>query len=130
MIILLLMKETGKREAIDDDDELDQGDNDISWYSVNLLGDEDWFSVNLLGDDYPSIDERNWYDIDFFGNTDDEPSWLGLNLLGEETGSGNWYDIDILGSGKGKKAKIICTDVDHDQRNWYDIDLLGSGKGK
>jgi len=115
----------GKREAIDDDDELDQGDNDISWYSVNLLGDEDWFSVNLLGDDYPSIDERNWYDIDFFGNTDDEPSWLGLNLLGEETGSGNWYDIDLLGSGKGKKAKIVCTDVDHDQRNWYDIAPLG-----
>jgi len=115
----------GKREAIDDDDELDQGDDDISWYSVNLLGDEDWFSVDLLGDDYPSIDERNWYDIDFFGNTDDEPSWLGLNLLGEETGSGNWYDIDLLGSGKGKKAKIVCTDVDHDQRNWYDIAPLG-----
>jgi len=115
----------GKREAINDDDELDHRDDDISWYSVNLLGGEDWFSLDLLGDDYPTIDERNWYDIDLFGNTDDEPSWLGLNLLGEETSSGNWYDIDFLGNGKGKKAKIVCTDVDHDQRNWYDIAPLG-----
>jgi len=117
--------ETTNLDEAEDDDNIDQESDDISWYSVNLLGDEDWFSINLFGDDSPSGDDRNWYEVDLLGDTGDEPSWLGITLLGGESDSENWYDLDLLGGPEEKGAEIVCSEVDHDQRNWYEFAPLG-----
>jgi len=102
-----------------------QDTEDRKWYSVNLLGDEDWFSINLFGDESISEDDSNWYDVNLFGDTSNEPIWYELNLLGGESNGQNWYDVNLLGRDTKRNPKIICTEVDHDERNWYDIVLLG-----
>eukprot|EP00092_Neocalanus_flemingeri_P014639 GFUD01015795.1.p1 GENE.GFUD01015795.1~~GFUD01015795.1.p1 ORF type:complete len:1842 (+),score=695.57 GFUD01015795.1:98-5623(+) len=130
-----LEEEFEEEEQVEDEDitldntELEEEINEDSggpnWYSVNLLGDEDWFSVNLFGEDATSGDERNWFDIDLFGDSGDEPGWFGINLFGDEDDSQNWYEIDLFGSNEKDEVKVVCAEIDHDQRSWYEIAPLG-----
>merc|ERR1711931_558686 len=83
---------------------------------------EDWFSVDLFGDDYPSIDERNWYDIAPLGFCDDGiKHWYEVELFSFPGASG--YEEDDLPS--FFSVDLVGQDYEtYENRNWYDVDLF------
>ena len=127
-----------EEEEIEDINEIDLGDIDfedigpieqlsdeeLAWYSVDLVDGEDWFSVDLLGAGYPSADGRDWWEVELLAGAAPS-SWLGLNMFGGEAGSRYWYEVNLLGEDRSHDTKFVCADIDHDSRAWYDVAWTG-----
>ena len=110
-------------EDFDDIGPIEQlSEEELYWYSVKLLGDEDWFSVDLLGPDYDNADGRDWWEVDLMGGAS-LGSWLSVNMFGMSGGRA-WYEVNWLG-GEEVETKLVCADIDHDSRAWYEISWLG-----
>ena len=110
-------------EDFDDIGPIEQlSDEELHWYSVKLLDDEDWFSVDLLRGDYDSADGRDWWEVDPLGGALPS-SWLGVNMFGL-SGGRYWYEVSWLG-GEAEETQLVCADIDHDTRAWYEVSWLG-----
>lgn len=112
----------------------------VPWYYVNLFNTRGrpWYSVTLLSEEFYN-EKKNWYDVDLFGNVDDdgfgdnvveeiEVPWYTINLLGnneDEINERKWYTIDLLGN-EQDGFNIVCTEINNDERFWYEVSFLGN----
>ena len=112
----------------------------VPWYYVNLFNTRGrpWYSVSLLSEEFYN-EKKNWYDVDLFGNVDDdgfgdnvveeiEVPWYTINLLGnskDEINERKWYTIDLLGN-EQDGFNIVCTEINNDERFWYEVSFLGN----
>jgi len=109
---------------LDEDEDNTEELEELYWYSVNLLGEEDWFSVDLLGSGYDSSDGRPWWDVNLLGGFGNN-LWYNVDLFGISGGQ-YWYEVNLLGDDSSHvPTKYVCAEVDHDARAWYDVAWMG-----